>query len=101
MKKELLDKKRELEIELEKINNKINCEILNEDLENLINLSIDLDNLLHYPILKKYGTDKNNNNNNNVYDLLYQIIKILDIACRELREETDCLENQMEKDNLK
>ena len=92
MKKELLDKKRELEIELEKINNKINCEILNEDLENLINLSIDLDNLLHYPILKK---------NNNVYDLLYDIIKILDIACRELREETDCLENQMEKDNLK
>ena len=97
MKKELLNKKRELEIELEKINNKINCEILNEDLENLINLSIDLDNLLHYPILKKYGTEKNNN----VYDLLYQIIKILDIACRELREETDCLENQIEKDNLK
>ena len=99
MKKELLDKKKELEIKLEKINNQINYVILNDDLENLINLSIDLDNLLHYPILKKYGTDKNNNNN--VYDLLYQIIKILDIACRELREETDCLENQIEKDNLK
>ena len=97
MKKELLDKKKELEIKLEKINNQINYVILNDDLENLTNLSIDVDNLIANPILKKYGTDRNND----VYDLLYGIMKILDKSCRELHEETDCLENQIEKDNLK
>ena len=44
MKKELLNKRIELEIELKKINNQLNYKILNDDLENLTNLSIDVDN---------------------------------------------------------
>ena len=88
MKKELLNKKIELEVKLEKINNQLNYIILNEDLENLTNLSIDIDNLIANPILKKYGTDRNND----VYDLLYGIMKILDKSCSELHEEIDALE---------
>lgn len=95
MKKELLNKRIELEVKLEKINNQLNYIILNEDLEKLTNLSIDLDNLKYNPILKKLGTDRNNNN---VYDLLYDIIKIVDKSCSELHEEIDALE--FEIDNI-
>jgi len=55
MKKELIEKKKELENQLIKINEEINLELIREDLKELQDINYQLDILFKNKIVDKYG----------------------------------------------
>ena len=57
MKKELIEKKKELEKELIEINEEINLEILRDDLKELQIITDQLNTLFQSKIVEKYGGD--------------------------------------------
>ena len=87
MKKELIEKKQNLENELLKINSQINLEILREDLEELIQITDQLNTLFQNRIVEKYGDCYWRDINANASDSIYNAMQILDKASINLQEE--------------
>ena len=86
MKKELITKKQNLEKELLQINSQINLEILREDLEELQQITDQLNSLFQNKIVEKYG-DNYWRSSENASNLLYDAMQILDKASVQLEEE--------------
>lgn len=96
MKKDLIEKKKELENQLIKINEKINLEILREDLEELQQITDLLNSLFQNKRVEKYG-DEFFPNNHNASDLIYQAMQILDKASVQLESEIEELQTELNK----
>ena len=87
MKKELITKKQNLEKELLQINSQINLEILREDLEELQQITDQLNSLFQNKIVEKYGDNFYRDSSENASNLLYDAMQILDKASVQLEEE--------------
>jgi GTP-dependent phosphoenolpyruvate carboxykinase len=87
MKKELITKKQNLEKELLQINSQINLEILREDLEELQQITDQLNSLFQNKIVEKYGDNYWRGSSENASNLLYDAMQILDKASVQLEEE--------------
>jgi hypothetical protein len=99
MKKELIEKKNELENELLKINSRINLEVLREDLEELQNITDKLNSLFQNKIVEKYGDNYWRDNSDNASNLLYDAMQILDKSSVQLEEEISDIEKELETEN--
>ena len=97
MKKDLIEKKKELENQLIKINEEINLEILREDFEQLCSITDQLNSLFQNKIVQKYG-DEFFRNNHNASDLIYQAMQILDKESVQLEIGIKDLEIELNKD---
>jgi hypothetical protein len=95
MKKELIEKKQNLENELLKINSQINLEILREDLEELQNITDKLNSLFQNRIVEKYGDNNWRDSPENAPNLLYDAMQILDRASVNLEEEISEIEKEL------
>lgn len=98
MKKELIEKKKELENQLIKINEEINLEILREDLEQLQQITDELNGLFQSKIVEKYGDNYWKDSSDNASNLLYDAMQILDKASVQLANEIEDLEIELNKD---
>ena len=87
MKKELIEKKQNLENELLKINSQINLEILREDLEELQKITDQLNTLFQNRVVEKYGECYWRDLTTNASDSIYNAMQILDKASVNLEEE--------------
>jgi hypothetical protein len=96
MKKELIEKKQNLENELLKINSQINLEILREDLEELQQITDQLNTLFQNRVVEKYGDNYRRDVSINAPNLLYDAMQILDIASVNLEEEISQIEMELE-----
>jgi hypothetical protein len=97
MKKDLIEKKKQLENQLIKINEEINLEILREDFEELCSVTDQLNSLFQNKIVEKYGDDFFRNSTN-ASNLLYDAMQILDKASVQLESEINDLEIELNKD---
>ena len=95
MKKELIEKKKELEKELILINEEINLEILREDVEALQIITDYLNNLFQNKIVEKYGDSHWRDSSENASNLLYDAMQILDKASVNLEEEISQIEKEL------
>lgn len=101
MKKELIEKKKELEKELILINEEINIEILRQDLATLNVVTDTLNALSQSKIVKKYGNngwDSNSKSSINAPNLLYNSMQILVMASVQLANEIGDLVIELNKD---
>ena len=94
MKKELIAKKQNLENELLKINSQINLEILREDLEELQQITDQLNSLFKNKIVEKYG-DGYLHKNENALDSINRALGILDEVSVQLEEEISEIEKEL------
>jgi ABC-type uncharacterized transport system auxiliary subunit len=101
MKKELLEKKKELEMkiletqnELSLITERLNVEILKEESERLGDITDQLNTLFQHPIVEKYG----NIRYDSASDLICNAMNILDKAHTELLEEINSIDEQYNKE---
>ena len=94
MKKELIAKKQNLENELLKIHSQINLEILREDLEELQQITDQLNSLFHNKIVEKYG-DGYLHKNDNALDSINRALGILDEVSVQLEEEISEIEKEL------
>jgi len=97
MKKDLIEKKKELENKLIKINAEINIEILRDDCYELEKITDQLNLLFQNEIVEKYGYDFFRNSTN-ASNLLYDAMQILDKASVQLQNEIEDLEIELNKD---
>jgi hypothetical protein len=97
MKKELIEKKKELENQLIKINTEINLEILREDVEELQQITDYLNSLFQNKIVEKYGDNYWRDSSENASNLLYDAMQILDKASVNLEEEISEIEKELNK----
>jgi hypothetical protein len=95
MKKELIEKKQNLENELLKINSQINLEILREDLGYLQDITDQLNSLFQNKIVEKYGDNFWRDSNDNASNLIYNAMQLLDKASVQLEEEISEIENEL------
>jgi hypothetical protein len=95
MKKELIEKKQNLENELLKVNSQINLEILREDLEELQNITDKLNSLFQNRIVEKYGDNFWRDLNDNASNLIYNAMQILDKSSVQLEEEISEIEKEL------
>lgn len=95
MKKELIEKKQNLENELLKINSQINLEILREDVEELQQITDYLNSLFQNKIVEKYGDNHWRDSSENASNLLYDAMQILDKASITLEEEISEIEKEL------
>jgi len=95
MKKELLSEKKRLEQELVKINSKLNVEILKEELEELQQITDQLNSLFQNRIVEKYGDDKSPFGSESCPTLIYSAMQILDKASVELEREIEDIEEEL------
>jgi hypothetical protein len=101
MKKELIEKKKELEKELILINEEINLEILRDDLATLNVVTDTLNSLSQSKIVKKYGNngwDLHSKSSINAPNLLYNSMEILVMASVQLANEIEDLVIELNKD---
>lgn len=103
MKNELLEKKKELEMkiietqnELSLITDKLNKEILKEEVEELNNITEQLNILFQHPLVEKYGEGSVVDASKIIYDAMI----ILDRASTELQEEIEAIEKEYESSML-
>lgn len=87
MKKQLIEKKQNLEKELLQINSQINLEILREDLEELQQITDQLNSLFQNKIVEKYGDNYWRGSSENASNLLYDAMQILDKSSVQLEQE--------------
>lgn len=96
MKKQLIEKKQNLENELLKINSQINLEILREDLEELQQITDQLNSLFQNKIVEKYGDNYWRDSSENSSNLIYDAMQILDKASVQLEDEISEIEKELE-----
>ena len=101
MKKELIEKKQNLENELLKINSQINLEILREDLEELQNITDKLNSLFQNRRVEKYGDNFYRDSHANASNSIYNAMQILDKASVQLEEEISEIDNELNSQNEK
>ena len=95
MKKELIEQKQNLENELTRINAHINLEILREDVEELQQITDQLNSLFQNKVVEKYGDNVFNHCLDNATTLLYDAMQILDKASVNLEEEISEIEKEL------
>ena len=93
MKKELIEKKKQLENQLIKINEEINLQILRDDLEELQIITDQLNALFQNKIVEKFGDS--GWGSDNAPNLLYNSMQILDKASVLLANEIEDLEIEL------
>lgn len=101
MKKELIEKKKELEKELILINEEINIEILRDDLATLNVVTDTLNSLSQSKVVKKYGNNGWNYDSKssiNAPNLLHNSMEILVMASVQLANEIEDLVIELNKD---
>jgi hypothetical protein len=89
MKKELLEKKKELLKEIESIDLSLGIEEMKEDIENLNEFTDILNSMFQDKVVEKYSSE--------AADLLYQAMQILDKISVNL--ENDVTDMEIEKEN--
>jgi flagellar basal body P-ring protein FlgI len=97
MKNQLIEQKQNLEKELLKINSRINLEILREDLEELQQITDQLNSLFQNKVVEKYGGDSIWGSSENASNLMYDAMQILDKSSVQL--EIDIAEMEKELDS--
>jgi hypothetical protein len=100
MKKELIEKKKELENQLIKINEEINLELLRDDLEELQIITDQLNTLFQSKIVAKYGDNfwcdcnkKASNSINNAMVILFNSQSQLEFEIYEIETELNTKNN--------
>jgi len=96
MKKQLIEKKQNLENELLKINSQINLEILREDVEELQQITDQLNTLFQNKIVEKYGDSFFRDSHDNASNLIYDAMQILDKASVQLEDEISEIEKELD-----
>jgi len=95
MKKELIEKRQNLENELLKINSQINLEILRDDLEKLQQITDQLNSLFQNKIVEKYGDNFLRYSDDNASYLIYNAMLILDKQSVQLEEDISEIEKEL------
>lgn len=98
MKKELIEKKQNLENELLKINSQINLEILRKDLEELFRVADILSSLYTNKIIEKYADNYFRGSSQKASSLMYDAMKIIDKSGVELGNEIADIEAELESE---
>ena len=96
MKNQLIEQKQNLEKELLKINSRINIELLREELEELQQITDQLNSLFQNKIVEKYGGDSIWGSSENAYNLMYDAMQILDKSSVQLEIEISEIEKELD-----
>jgi hypothetical protein len=91
--KHLIEKKQDLENELNKINNQINVEMLRCDFEEIKLITDNLHKIVNSNVVKKYGEDFWNDSKN-AFTKLHDALAILSLCAIQLKEEINALEQE-------
>ena len=98
MKKELIEQKQNLETELLKINSRINLELLREELEELQQITDQLNSLFQNKVVEKYGDNPIWGSSENASNLMYDAMQILDKSSVQLETEIAEMEKELDSE---